>query len=187
MIFGELGRVFDPLRSFTYEVKNIDGHVYNYKLYKNGAVDILARDGRRPTAFERHYYAATSKDTLAIRLRSNKVVPPKKYTAEFHAGGSASRGTAAGGSNAARAKAQGYQNAPGYQSGGYAAGQGAGTGGQQMQSGAGGGMQSQDPGVPLAQPVTTSPWLWVGGGALALGAVYLVTRKGGKDHKKQEH
>jgi len=188
MNFGELGRVFDPLRTFTYEVKNIDGHVFNYKLYKNGAIEVLARDGKKLTVFERHYYPAGSKDTLAFRLRSNQVVPPKKYTAEFHAGGAGTVRKTVGGSNAARAQAQGYQNAPGYQTGaGYSAGQGAG--GQQVQQAGGGGMQTQDAGAPmLAQPTTTSPWLWVGGGALALGAVYLVTRKGkDKDHKRQEH
>ena len=66
----DFGRLFDFARSFTVKMRTVSGKVYTFKQYKNGAIEVIQAGSTllKP----RRYYAANSKDALAVLLRTSK-------------------------------------------------------------------------------------------------------------------
>lgn len=64
----DLGRLFDFARSFTVKMRKVGGKTYTFKQYKNGAIEVIQAGSTllKP----RRYYSATSKDALAVLLRT---------------------------------------------------------------------------------------------------------------------
>jgi hypothetical protein len=66
----DFGRLFDFARSFTVKMRTVGGKVYTFKQYKNGAIEVI--QAGTTVLKPRRYYAANSKDALAILLRTSK-------------------------------------------------------------------------------------------------------------------
>jgi hypothetical protein len=66
----DFGRLFDFARSFTVKMRTVGGKVYTFKQYKNGAIEVIQAGST--VLKPRRYYAANSKDALAILLRTSK-------------------------------------------------------------------------------------------------------------------
>lgn len=66
----DFGRLFDFARSFTVKMRTVGGKAYTFKQYKNGAIEVIQAGST--VLKPRRYYAANSKDALAIQLRTSK-------------------------------------------------------------------------------------------------------------------
>lgn len=66
----DFGRLFDFARSFTVKERTVSGKTYTFKQYKNGAIEVIQSGST--VLKPRRYYAANSKDPLAIMLRTSK-------------------------------------------------------------------------------------------------------------------
>lgn len=66
----DFGRLFDFARSFTVKMRTVNGKVYTFKQYKNGAIEVIQAGSTRLKP--RPYYPAGSKDVPAVLLRTSK-------------------------------------------------------------------------------------------------------------------
>lgn len=80
----DFGRLFDFARSFTVKMRTVSGKVYTFKQYKNGAIEVI--QAGTTLLKPRRYYAANSKDALAVLLRTSKPGAASGKSAGGHGG-----------------------------------------------------------------------------------------------------
>jgi hypothetical protein len=151
-----LGRFFDFARTYSFVAKTVEGHLFNAKVYQNGAVEILLVDGRKPTIFQQKYFASYSMNPIALSLRSAGGAPPV-----FRPSGMAVYPST---------PAKPPRGAPRPLQGGMA--RSADTSASPLPT-----APPADTGTPL--------WVWGAGAATLVGVAYLATRPTGKSSAGQ--